>query len=185
MIIKSRPEQARKRDDDVLVINEETHYDQFTLLHRPAFLSSELAMAHGVMARDLEIVISNHFVDRYYGLLILPRCHPGFHSGWLAKILDLMASYKFVYYSVLTCAASHIHLIDTSARMQELALIYYSSAITKLSQLLTAPSQLEYHNGLLISIMLLYIHGVSFPYSFSSLPHLAASFIRWNKVSMC
>lgn len=72
-----------------------------------------------------------------------------------------MATHKCLYYSVLACAASHIHLIDMSSPMQELALTYYSKAVQELSQLLTTTPRLESHNGVLMTVMLLYIHGVS------------------------
>jgi hypothetical protein len=115
------------------------------------------------MNRDLELIITRHFIDRFYGLILLPRCHRAFHIGWLTEILDVMESHKFLYYSVLACAASHLYLVDGSTRMQDLGLTYYSSAITKLSTFLNTISRLENHDGLLMSVMLFTIHGVSCP----------------------
>ncbi|KAH7122081.1 hypothetical protein B0J13DRAFT_156198 [Dactylonectria estremocensis] len=123
------------------------------------WILTESGAAHEVVARDLEVVISRHFVERFYGLLLLPKCHPGFHEGWLTEIQDLMVRHKSLYYSVLACAASHIHCIDSSSPMQELALRYYSNALKELSRFLARASQLENHNGLLMSVMLLYLHG--------------------------
>jgi len=110
----------------------------------------------------MQLVLSRHFVERYYNLLLLPRCHPGFYNGWLTEIQDLMISHKCLYFSVLACAASHIHLIDTSTPCQALALTYYTNATRELSSLLNSASRLENHNGLLMSVMLLYLHGVRF-----------------------
>ncbi|KAJ3533901.1 hypothetical protein NM208_g7776 [Fusarium decemcellulare] len=121
---------------------------------------SEAAVAHRVMSQDLELRISRHFVDKYYSLLILPSCHPGFHDGWLAEIQELMVTYKSLYYSVLACAATHIYLVDASQRMKDLALTFYSGAVKELSNLLKSVPELENHNGLLMSVMLLYLHGV-------------------------
>lgn len=45
--------------------------------------------------------------------------------------------------------------------MQELALTYYSKALRGLSEVLVNVNQLENHNSILMSMMLLYLHGVS------------------------
>lgn len=113
------------------------------------------------MTHDLEQDFSRHFFDNYYGLLILPGCHPDFYYGWLGEILAFMVPHESLYYAVMACAASHIQSIKASARVQEIALTYYSTAITKMSQILTTAQQPQNHDGLLLSIMLLYIHGVS------------------------
>ena len=132
----------------------------------PAFqLDSRLSLrsesaAHHVLSRDLESVITRHFVDKYYTLLLLPNCHPGYYWGWITDIQRLMVECKSLQYSVLACAASHLHYIDDSSQMQELALTYYSRALRGLSELLAKPGQLESHNGLLMSVILLYLHGV-------------------------
>jgi hypothetical protein len=72
-----------------------------------------------------------------------------------------MVNHKSLYYSVLALAASHIYLIDGSWCMHDLTLRYYSNALTELAQLVANVSEFENHNGLLMSVMLLYIHGVS------------------------
>ena len=129
-------------------------------------LLTEAGAAHGVISRDLEMVISRHFIERYYGLLLLPNGHPGFYNGWIIEIQELMTRHKSLYYSLLANAASHIHFIDTSSTMQELALTYYSNSLKDLSRLLeTAGHELQNHNGILMSVMLLYLHGVCFVYS--------------------
>lgn len=74
-----------------------------------------------------------------------------------------MIEYKSLHYSVLANGASHLHFIDSSNQMQELALTYYSNALRNLSDLLARSSRLENHNGLLMSVMLLYLHGVGWP----------------------
>lgn len=129
------------------------------------FLAEAMA-AHGVISRDLQIVLSRHFVERYYGLLLLPCCHLGFYNGWLTEIQHLMLSHKSLYFSVLACAASHIHLSDESTPMQGLALTYYTNATKELSSLLNSTPELANHNGLLMSVMLLYLHGVRLPVFF-------------------
>jgi hypothetical protein len=105
-------------------------------------------------------MIARHFVDRYYGLLLLPSCHPQYYHGWINEIQELMVEHECLRYSVLACAASHLHFVDSSPQMQELSLTYYSQAIKGLSGVLAKIGQLENHNGLLMSIMLLYLHGV-------------------------
>ncbi|CAI4215975.1 unnamed protein product [Parascedosporium putredinis] len=123
-------------------------------------LINEAGAAHGVISRDLEMVISRHFIERYYGLLLLPNGHPGFYNGWITEIQELMTRHKSLYYSLLANAASHIHFIDTSSTMQELALTYYSHSLKDLSRLLaTSAHELQNHNGILMSVMLLYLHG--------------------------
>ncbi|VUC27460.1 unnamed protein product [Clonostachys rosea] len=171
----------RVQDGDVLVIGNEAPDDQQLLTcgdhsRRHVLHSLDSDMAHQAMAEVLEPIICRHFVDTYYGLIILPGCHSGFYHGWLTEILRLMASHKPLYYSVLACATSHLHLIDECAQMRELALTYYSRAITKLSQLLVAPSQPETNDGLLTSIILLNIHGCMGWGTFSDIPrHLNAA----------
>lgn len=44
--------------------------------------------------------------------------------------------------------------------MQELSLTYYSNSLKGLSELLGGLSQFENDNGVLMSVMLLYLHGV-------------------------
>ncbi|KAM0426558.1 hypothetical protein ACHAPT_008250 [Fusarium lateritium] len=120
---------------------------------------SEVAISHSVISRDLETCLSHHFTDKYYSLLLLPSSHPGFHDGWLAEIKQLMVNHKSLYYSVLALAASHIYLIDGSWCMHDLTLTYYSNALSELAKLLANVAEFENHNGLLMSVMLLYIHG--------------------------
>lgn len=123
----------------------------------------ESAATHGVLSQKIQHVLSRHFVQQYFSLLILPRCHPGFHDGWLTDIQHLMTTHKCLYFSVLACAASHVHFIDASTPCQALALTYYTNATRELSSLLKSASSLENHNGCLMSIILLYLHGVSVP----------------------
>lgn len=73
-----------------------------------------------------------------------------------------MMTHKSLYYSVLANAASHMYLIDGVWRLQNLALSYYADAVSELSKLLDNIPQLENHNGLLMSVMMLYLHGVGF-----------------------
>lgn len=108
----------------------------------------------------MPLALSRHFAERYFSLLLLPSCHPDYSNGWLAEIQDLMISHRSLYFSVLACAASHVHLIDTSTPAQGLSLTYYTKATRELSDVLKNGSKLENHNGLLMSIMLLYLHGV-------------------------
>lgn len=125
----------------------------------PCFLTE--AASHQILCRDLEMVIARHFSDKYYRLILLPNCHPEFYIGWITQIELLMAHYKSLQYSVLACAASHLHFIDASSQMQELSLTYYSQSIRGLSEILAAKAHLENDNGFLTSVILLYLHGVS------------------------
>ncbi len=123
---------------------------------------SEAAASHQVVCRDLESAISRHFVDKFYRLLLLPNCHAAFYKGWITEIQHLMVQHKSLLYAVLACAASHLYLRDSSWQMQELALTYYSKAIREVSGVLAAENsrQITNHDGLLMSVMLLYLHGV-------------------------
>ena len=131
--------------------------------------SLETSLAQRAMTRDMECLFSRHFFDDYYGLLILPGCHPDYYNGWLTAITMLMDPHQSLYCAVMACAASHIQSIRSCTRMQEIALTYYSSAITKLSRALTTASQPQDYDTLLMSIMLLYIHGVRCPSLLSAL----------------
>ena len=124
------------------------------------FLSA--ATAHRQLCDDLEPIIKRHFAQNYYQLLILPNCSEEFFYGWIADIQKLMVQYKSLKFSVLACGASHLHFVDASSMMQELSLTYYSNSIKGLSELLGGElSELENDNGVLMSVMLLYLHGVS------------------------
>jgi hypothetical protein len=113
-------------------------------------------------AIDLEIVISRHFIEKYYGFLLLPNCHRSFHDGWISEIQELMTTNRGLRYSVFANAASHIHNIDTHQGMQSLALQYYSKSIRELSDVLDQANNpcIVSCNGFLTSVMLLYLHGV-------------------------
>lgn len=125
-----------------------------------ARLLSESTASQRILRRDLESVISRHFAEKYYNLIILPSCNPDFYYGWMNEIQELVVQHRSLQYSVLACAASHLHFVDTSSQMQELALTYYSQAIRGLSEMLASASQIEDHNGILMSVILLYLHGV-------------------------
>ncbi|KAI1614225.1 hypothetical protein EDD37DRAFT_594913 [Exophiala viscosa] len=150
----------------------------------PAFeIDSRLSLlsesvAHRALSRDLEPVIARHFVDKYYDLLLLPNCHPDYYWGWISDIQRLMRECKSLQYSVLACAASHLHYIDDSSQMQELALTYYSHALRGLSELLAQPGQLESHNGLLMSVILLYLHGCMGRGTYTDVPRHVNAAIR-------
>jgi hypothetical protein len=129
----------------------------------PSVCAQSEQAAHMQLTIDLEVVISRHFIETYYGYLLLPNCHPAFHDGWIRDIQELMVDDKGLRYAVLANAASHIHNMDTNSGMQSLALKYYSKSIQGLSHVLIQANNpyLTSCNGLLMSIMLLYLHGVS------------------------
>jgi hypothetical protein len=109
--------------------------------------------------------VSRHFSEKYYDLLLLPSCHPAFHDGWIKDIKELMVDDRALRYAVLANAASHISIMDTNPGMESLALSYYSRAITGLSDILAHANDqyLASCDGFLMSVMLLYLHGVSTP----------------------
>jgi len=115
----------------------------------------------------LEVIISRHFIEKYYEFLLLPNADPSFHDGWIRDIQELMVEDESLRYSVLANAASHIHNMDTNPGMQSLALKYYSKSIRGLSKVLVQANDpyLTSYNGLLMSVMLLYLHGVGPPES--------------------
>jgi hypothetical protein len=112
---------------------------------------------------DLEVVISRHFIEKYYRFLLLPNCHQVFHDGWIHDIQELMVNNESLRYSVLANAASHIHNMDTNPVMQSLSLQYYSKSLRSLTDVLVQANNpfLASCNGFLTSVMLLYLHGVS------------------------
>lgn len=118
--------------------------------------------AHIKLTLDLEVIISRHFIEKYYGFLLLPNCHRSFHDGWIHDIQELMVTDESLRYSVLANAASHIHNMDDNPGMQSLSLQYYSKSISGLANALEEVNDpyLATCNGLLMSVMLLYLHGV-------------------------
>lgn len=128
--------------------------------------------AHNQLSNDLEVVVSKHFIEKYYSFLLLPNCHEEFHAGWIQDIMKLMVDNQSLRYSVLANAASHIHNGDSNSSMLSLALSYYSRSINSLWSVLTQASDsfLTSSDGCLMSIMFLYLHGVSFPDLLHTMP---------------
>lgn len=119
------------------------------------------SIAQDALFQDIKPLVSKHFVDKYYGLILLPDCQPKFYWGLFHELQHFVRECRSLQYTVLANSASHIYSIIDSAQMQELALTYHSQALRSLHELLDTDSQLENHNGLLISVMLLYTLGVS------------------------
>lgn len=78
----------------------------------------------------------------------------------MTEIKASMGEWKSVRYSMLCNAASNLHFIESSNMMQELALTYYSKALRGLSDILGRAEPLASCNSVLLSMMLLYLHGV-------------------------
>ncbi|KAH7071239.1 hypothetical protein BKA63DRAFT_578403 [Paraphoma chrysanthemicola] len=144
----------------------------------PALSLQSAHAAHRQLTVDLEVVISRHFIEKYYEYLLLPDCHPAFHDGWIKDIQELMVDDEGLRYAVLANAASHIHNVDTNPGMQSLALKYYSKSIRGLSHVLDQANDpyLASCNGLLMSIILLYLHGCLGKGTYTDIPpHLQAA----------
>jgi hypothetical protein len=127
---------------------------------------------------DLEVIISRHFIEKYYCFLLLPNCHRDFRDGWIVEIQELMATDESLRYSVLANAASHIHNMDANPGMQSVALQYYSKSIRGLTTILDQASNpyLASCNGFLMSVMLLYLHGCMGKGTYLDIPpHLHAA----------
>jgi hypothetical protein len=141
----------------------ESRYGSTAAVTSFSFWSEDVAQ--GKVTLDLEVIISRHFIEKYYNFLLLPNCHAIFQDGWICEIQERMISDESLRYSVLANAASHIYNMDTNPGMQSLALEYYSKSIRGLSDKLTQADDphLARCNGFLMSIMLLYLHGVSAP----------------------
>lgn len=146
----------------------------------PAFafnisLLSELVAYHH-LSSDLEIVISKHFAEKYCGLLLLPNSHPKFYDVWLTGMFRLIPSHNSLRYSVLANGASHLHLVDKNDSMYELALTYYSSSLQHLVRSLDNEQEAAKDNGLLMSVMLLYLHGCQGRGTYTDIPtHVSAA----------
>ncbi|KAM5371429.1 hypothetical protein ACJA88_009416 [Fusarium oxysporum] len=171
---RSLKEQLQQHEDDIgnsLIPSSSNHpvqsaissYSSSTIYETnsvcPLDLLSQAATVHRVLSNHLELRVSDHFSDKYFSLLLLPDCYRGFHDGWLTEIKQLMVTHKSLYYSVLACAASHIFLTDSVWEMHPIALSYYAEGVKELQLLLGKVSQYENHDALLMSVMLLYLHG--------------------------
>ncbi|KAM0282488.1 hypothetical protein ACHAQH_003002 [Verticillium albo-atrum] len=147
-------------------------------------LFAESDVSHTAISREMPIALSRHFVDKCFTQLLLPTCHPGFSQDWLTEIQDLMVSHECLHYSVLACAASHIYLTDTSTPTEGLALKYYTNATRALSSLLENVAHPELHNGLLMSVMLLYLHGCMGVGTYDDIPIHVNAAIRIIKMRL-
>lgn len=116
------------------------------------------SVAGQIILRDVEPLVSANFFDKYFDMIVLPNCHPQYYHGWIAEIKQLMTQHPSLYYSVLACSASQVHSLSGTSQMHGLALEYYDRSIKGVLQLLEVES-VATHNGLLMSIILLYLHG--------------------------
>ncbi|CAG9975556.1 unnamed protein product [Clonostachys byssicola] len=132
--------------------------------HNPFLLDagvSSSAVAQRVLSQELDCHISRHFVKKFYSLLLLPYCHTQYHDGWLSELRQAMDTHKSLYYSILACAASHMSIIDASSNMKYIALAYYTNSVRELASLLSTISQDVKNDGLLMTIMMLSLHGLA------------------------
>ncbi|KAK7190481.1 hypothetical protein DPSP01_005292 [Paraphaeosphaeria sporulosa] len=130
----------------------------------------------GAISESLEGFLVRHFVQKYYRSLVLPNSHPRFANDWISEMQRLMRDWKSVRYSVLCNAASNVHLIESNGQMQELALTYYSQALRGLSDYLSRAELLANCNSILISMMLLCLHGCIGRGTYFDIPrHLTAA----------
>ncbi|CAH0021209.1 unnamed protein product [Clonostachys rhizophaga] len=132
--------------------------------HNPFLSGAEIsssAVAQRALSQELDCHISRHFVNKFYSLLLLPYCHTQYHDGWLSELRQAMETHKSLYYSILACAASHMSIIDASSNMKYMALAYYTNSVRELANLLSTISQNDKNDGLLMTIMMLSLHGLA------------------------
>ncbi|KAH8731971.1 hypothetical protein GQ44DRAFT_270319 [Phaeosphaeriaceae sp. PMI808] len=129
-------------------------------------------------SRDLEVIMSRHFIDKFFAVIVLPESHSAFVSDWITKIQSLWTNSSSVRFAVLANASSHLHNYDANTRMQSLALNYYSKSVKGLSDVLVKSKNQHFVNseGFLISIILLYVHGCVGRSTYNdNPPHLSAA----------
>lgn len=126
----------------------------------PAF-TLEADAVHKLISRDIESVLSMHFEGEYARLIIPPGGHPRFFDKWAGELHVMRSEFKAFSYAAMACSASHLHYKNLSGQMQELALTYYCHALRQLAQLLASNSTgIEHHNGVIMAILTLCMHGV-------------------------
>lgn len=115
-------------------------------------------LAGRLVLRDVEPLVSANFFDKYFDMIVLPNCHPRFYYGWIAEIKDLVVRHPSLYYSMLACSAAQVHSLSGASQLHSLALEYYGRSLKYICQLPETESSAS-HNSLLMSIILLYLHG--------------------------
>jgi hypothetical protein len=127
------------------------------------------------MRRDVEPLVSANFFDNYFDMVLLPDCHPQFYHGSLGEIKDLMTKHPSLYFALLACSAAQVCSLSGTSQLHGLALEYYDRGIKHVSELLDVDSVAN-HDGLLITIILLYLHGCLGRATFDDVPrHLDAA----------
>ncbi|KPI35889.1 uncharacterized protein AB675_10415 [Cyphellophora attinorum] len=140
----------------------------------PLSLRSE-SVSSQIMRRDVEPLVSANFFDNYFDMVLLPDCHPQFYHGSLGEIKDLMTKHPSLYFALLACSAAQVHSLSGTSQLHGLALEYYDRGIKHVSELLDVDSVAN-HDGLLITIILLYLHGCLGRATFDDVPrHLDAA----------
>lgn len=135
------------------------------------------ACNNAVMLRDVEPAIVQHFVRRYFALIINPESHQLFYRDWMTIIQQALSCHGGVRYSVLSNAASNIFFRDGSASMQDLALKYYSRSMSSTREVVAVVKDTPEHlRTTLTSIIFLYLHGCMGLGTFNDIPaHLNAA----------
>jgi hypothetical protein len=133
----------------------------------------QMSLASGMTAwrissRDVKPMISKHFINSYLNLLILPDSDPRYSSSFVNEIGRHVPQNTGLQCAMLANAAAHLSSITKSVQMQELAIDYYLQALRYLQADLENESRVKTDNGLLISVMLLYVLGVSHSSSLSN-----------------
>ena len=120
------------------------------------------ALAQRSLLLDIEPLVTRHFIESYYRLVINPDSHSDFYTDWLTAIQCQIPTYDALRYSVLSNAASHLYFTDDTASMQDLALSYYSKSLESINIALRGSwADRNALHANLTAIILLYLHGVS------------------------
>lgn len=148
-------------------------------------LTAEAAVSNAVVGSCLEIVVGRHFIDSYYSTLINPDSHHDFYDDWITDIQNFMEDSTGLRYSVLANAASNLYLSGEPGQMQELALSYYSQSLRGVTWAVVDASdkQEDRRNAVLMSVMLLYLHGCMGHGTYDDIPlHVDAAvrMITWR-----
>ena len=119
------------------------------------------ALSQKFLHLELEPVISRHFIDSYYELIINPESHLDFYDDWINDLQAVMSKSKALRYSMLANSAAHLSTVNGSSSMNDLALSYYSHSMSALVEAIDKKPESQDPNAVLMSVMLLYLHGVS------------------------
>lgn len=116
----------------------------------------------GMFKSDLELDCFHQFVEGFLPLLILPSTHSGFRASYIPEVVEMMVNFEGFKNVALACGAARMYTLTGSSQMDNAGITYYTQAVSQVNQALSSIDfTKETSDAVLMTVIFLYIHGVS------------------------